>query len=136
MSYIRFYPINPVPKPRQTRSDKWKKRPAVMKYRQFKDRVRLYEVMLPESSAKITFFVPMPKSWSNKKKEKMANTPHQSKPDIDNYLKALFDAVFDDDSKIWHIGGVAKIWSYRGGIEIYYPTKGRRAKDVSCAGKV
>ena len=32
--------ITPVAKPRQTRSDVWKKRPCVVKYRQFADDLR------------------------------------------------------------------------------------------------
>jgi len=37
---MKEYKITPVPKPRQTRSDKWKQRPCVMRYRAFADEVR------------------------------------------------------------------------------------------------
>ena len=36
-----IYDITPCPKPRQTQSDKWKKRPPVLRYRAFADEVRL-----------------------------------------------------------------------------------------------
>jgi len=61
----------------------------------------------------------MPKSWGKRKKASMCGKPHQQKPDIDNLLKALFDAVYDDDSKIWQVGGVMKLWDYEGSITIH-----------------
>ena len=56
--------VNPVPKPRQTRSDVWKKRPAVMRYRQFADELRLacqYDEFIPSEELIIEFHMPMPK---------------------------------------------------------------------------
>jgi Holliday junction resolvase RusA-like endonuclease len=103
-------------KPRMTRSDKWKKRPAVMRYRAFKDECRLHNVALPELPC-ITFYMPMPASWSKKKKADMDGQPHKSKPDLDNILKALFDALYEDDAHIWYVTA-KKIWSYDGKIEI------------------
>lgn len=37
---IKVYNITPIPKPRMTRSDKWKKRPAVVRYFEYKDKIR------------------------------------------------------------------------------------------------
>lgn len=76
------YPITPVPKPRQTRADKWKQRPAVMRYREFADQVRAAGITLPDCGALVTFYIPMPKSWSKKKRARADGTPHQSKPDV------------------------------------------------------
>jgi hypothetical protein len=58
------YDIEPIGKPRMTRSDKWKKRPEVMRYRAFCDEVRLRKLTMPESGAHVTFVLPMPASWS------------------------------------------------------------------------
>lgn len=47
----------------------------------------------------------------------MFGKPHTKKPDIDNLCKALLDALYKDDSKIWDLR-VTKIWGYEGQIEI------------------
>ncbi len=49
------YIITPVGKPRMTRSDKWKQRAPVMRYRMFCDEARLHGIQVPESGAHITF---------------------------------------------------------------------------------
>lgn len=115
------YPINPVAKPRQTQSDKWKKRPIVMRYRAFKDLVRLYGVKVPVAGAKIMFVIPMPKSWSDKKLKRMNYAPHQQVPDVDNLLKGLLDAIYADDSCVWHIAELSKVWGETGSIVIDIP---------------
>ena len=116
----KSYPIPPIPKPRMTKRDKWldPPRPTVARYWAFKDLVRLHKVEVPESGALIIFKIPMPESWSKKKKEKMRWKPHQQKPDIDNLLKALLDAVYDEDCCVWNIRELSKIWSYNGSILI------------------
>lgn len=113
---IQVYQIVPTAKPRMTQRDKWNKRPATDKYWCFKDEVRLKKVNCPNGS-KITFIVPMPKSWSKKKKAELIGKGHKQKPDIDNYLKALLDAIYDDDSHIWDIHAV-KRWGESGQIII------------------
>jgi Holliday junction resolvase RusA-like endonuclease len=45
----------------------------------------------------------MSKSWSNKKKAQMDGQAHQAKPDADNMLKALCDAMYSDDSGVWDV---------------------------------
>lgn len=99
-----------------TIGDRWKKRPCVQKYWAFKDEVRAKKVIIYNGDW-ITFIVPMPKSWSKKKKEQMAGQYHEQKPDLDNFLKGLMDAVFDDDSKLADIR-VTKMWGYRGQIVV------------------
>lgn len=111
-----FYDIKPVPKPRQTRSDKWKKRPCVLRYRAFKDEVKLKGLVLPEP-CKIIFFLEMPRSWSQKRRDAFNLKPHRNKPDIDNLIKAVFDALHTDDSHIWQVHA-EKRWSDRPGIMI------------------
>ena len=88
-----------------------------MKYRDFKDQCWADGIELPLSDAKITFYVKMPRSWSKKKKEQANLQPHQQTPDLDNFVKALFDAVYDDDSLIWSFYA-KKLWAYEGSIEI------------------
>lgn len=111
------YDIEPTPKPRMTQRDKWKKRPAVLRYHAFKDEVKLKGVSVPESGASVSFYMPMPKTWSKKKKASLVGEPHQQEPDVDNLLKALLDAVYDDDSGVWDIRA-SKIWSYQGKIVV------------------
>lgn len=111
------YPINPVPKPRMTQRDRWAKRPPVLRYFAFCDEVKAQGVKLENCGEHIVFKVPMPKSWSNKKKAEMEGKPHQQRPDIDNYLKSLLDAVFDDDATVWDVRAT-KVWAETGSIEI------------------
>ena len=113
---MKTYPITPNTKPRMTQSDKWKKRPCVLQYRAFKDEVRLLKVVLPECHH-VTFVVPMPSSWSLKKQKAHYGKPHQQRPDVDNFCKALFDAVFEEDSHIWDCR-MTKIWGSNGEIRI------------------
>ena len=69
----------------------------------------------------LIFFIPMPESWSKKKKEQLCGTLHEQKPDIDNLTKSLFDALCDEDSHIALIKGpLTKIWADEGKIAISY----------------
>ena len=114
---IKQYKITPVPKPRQTRADKWKQRPCVMRYRAFADEVRRLEIQLPHSVCHVIFIIPMPKSWSEKKRLDWFERPHQQTPDIDNLFKALADAVYKSDCKIWDVR-MTKLWGFDGKIII------------------
>ena len=60
----------------------------------------------------------MPKSWSKKKKMQMLYCDHQQRPDIDNLLKGLMDALLEEDSHI-HTVYARKIWSDEGAIDFY-----------------
>lgn len=108
--------INPCPKPRMTRADRWKKRPAVMKYWAFKDKLLLLCKEKPKGEVFLIFHVPMPKSWSQKKKDKMLGEKHQQRPDIDNYTKAFLDCLCEEDSHVWHTD-CYKYWAVEGSIE-------------------
>lgn len=114
---MTIYDITPVPAPRQVRSDKWKPCPMVLRYRAFRDEVRLKGVKV-ESGDEIIFLMPMPKSWSKKKKAEMEHEPHQQKPDLDNLVKAVLDSVYEDDAHIWQLTAT-KIWAYEGAIDIW-----------------
>jgi Holliday junction resolvase RusA-like endonuclease len=64
----------------------------------------------PEQGAAITFFIPCPKTWSKKKKKLHHGTLHQSKPDLDNLLKAFTDSLLQEDKIIAHYGELCKVW--------------------------
>lgn len=116
---VSEYCFTPVPAPRMTRADGWRtpKRPCVQRYFDFKDKVERAAVQIPESGAHITFIMPMPPSWKGKKRIVHDGKPHQQKPDIDNLLKALLDAVYLEDSHIWNLQ-VTKLWGDAGKIVI------------------
>lgn len=63
-------------------------------------------------SVTITFFMPVPASWSKAKRQAAHSSPHARRPDLDNLAKAILDAmgahprhapdgvVFKDDGQI------------------------------------
>ena len=59
--------LAPYPKPRMTQSDKWKKRPVVVKYWNWKSSLQKYGINFDSGQVDVIFFVPMPKSWTKKK---------------------------------------------------------------------
>lgn len=102
-----------------TQSDVWKKRPVVLRYWEFKDECKKHGVIVPENGCHIIFTLPMPKSWSKKKKKEMDGKPHQQKKDVDNLLKALLDVVYKDDSGVWDVR-ITKRWGVKGQIVMSY----------------
>ena len=66
-----------------------------------------FDIYSPPStgfSLKFSFFMPIPKSWSNKKKKESYGAHHTSKPDIDNlikwYMDVLQNALYEDDKQV------------------------------------
>ena len=129
MTRVYRLDIAPCPKPRMTRADRWKKRKSVVKFFAFRDAVRQYKDSdvvkqswnlihgtfyhipnLEFETFDIEFHVPMPKSWSNKKKTEMNGKPHQQRPDLDNYLKAWKDSVYEEDAIVWKVKAT-KLWT-------------------------
>lgn len=105
------------------RSDKWKKRTITDSYWAFKTELKLKANLaglktLPDEIMSITFVVPMPGSWSDKKKAKYHGMPHTQRPDLDNFLKSFFDCMCSEDSHIWHIKRLTKIWGRKGQLII------------------
>ena len=74
-------------------------------------------MIIPDSGSHITFILPMPESWSKKKKDRMRFKPHQQKPDKDNLEKGLLDAIFEEDCRVWD-SRVSKRWGDQGEIWI------------------
>ena len=114
---LRF---SPVAKPRMTGSDRWKKRPATLKYWDYRDRI-LYTALAqgyrPLNVLEMLFVFPVTPSWSKKKKEKMLWQPHEFTPDIDNLIKAILDSLWQDDRKV-HTVHAKKIWGAHGRVII------------------
>lgn len=99
-------------KPRMTRRDKWQKRPAVMRYRATCDEMRLSGLKLP-SRFVVVAFLPMPASWSTRKKAALHGQPHQVKPDSDNVAKSVMDTLSPSDEHHWDSRCI-KIWAHTG----------------------
>lgn len=109
-----------IPKPRMTRADTWKKRPIVLHYFQFKDEINKQaknQDFILGGDFNILFKIPMPKSWSNKKRVEFDNTPHKSRPDLDNLLKAVQDCLLKEDGLVWKVTAI-KLWT-SGEAKIY-----------------
>lgn len=102
-------------KPRMTQRDRWKKRPNVVRYREFCDRIRAAAGAVPQNvySVIVYAYLPMPKSWSKKKLLLMPSQLMQQRPDWDNIGKAVCDALFEEDSML--AGGMTwKFWCEEG----------------------
>ena len=113
--------VDPVGAVRMVRSDKWKRRPAVMRYWYYRDCLRAEASRLkfePVNDMEFKFYLPMPASWSGKKKDRMINKRHEQKPDFDNLVKGFFDALMDEDCKISGVSGIYKFWGKTGKIEV------------------
>ena len=118
MTKLAIINIEPNTKPRMTRADKWKKRPRVLQYRAFCDELRLKTGAFRLSgSFKIVFYLSMPKRWSKKKRDLMRGQSHQETPDLDNLLKAVNDALLEQDKIIYQIEA-SKWWADEGKIII------------------
>lgn len=105
----------PTPAPRMTKSDKWKRRPRVMRYFDFRDAVQRAAGPVSDVADRIecSFFFTMPSSWSKKKCAEMAGKPHRQRPDADNCLKAVLDALYEEDGAV-HETETRKRWCYPG----------------------
>lgn len=116
---------DPIGAPRMTRRDKWKQRPCVLRYRDWKDKARKAAGALPptneiESLSWVAYFSP-PVSWSKKKRDAAIGTAHRQKPDRDNIDKAILDALFDEDSGIAK-GTIEKRWDIAERLEVTITT--------------
>lgn len=66
--------------------------------------------VIPAQGASVSFFLPCPKTWSNKKKKRYHNTLHQSRPDLKNLLTGFEDGLCSEDKYIAHYAGLNKRW--------------------------
>lgn len=116
------FDVVPVAAPRMNQADRWKKRPCVQRYFAYRDQVRAIAAQqgftLPERFY-LWFQMPMPKSWSQRKKRMMFGEPCRVKPDADNLAKGFFDC-FGEDKHVWSVQ-ITKTWHDKGGIVVTAP---------------
>jgi Holliday junction resolvase RusA-like endonuclease len=105
----------PMGKPRMTQRDKWQRRPCVIRYREYCDKIRACAGTIPNDplAVHIKAYLPMSASWSNKKKSELLGKRQRQKPDWDNIGKAICDALFEEDSCI-AVGITEKFWCEEG----------------------
>ena len=102
----------PVGKPRMTRRDTWKKRECVVRYRSWADEARAAMGRTTKYTlrghAKLTVwaFFTIPKSHRTTR----VGDFHTVKPDADNILKAVCDALFENDQMVVQ-AVVTKLWA-------------------------
>jgi Holliday junction resolvase RusA-like endonuclease len=81
------------------------------------------DLMETSVAIEITVHKPVPQSWSKKKQTKAlaGEIKPTSKPDIDNYIKCVFDGlnqiVFKDDSQVTHVTA-CKMYSTTPGMSV------------------
>lgn len=116
--------VIPMGKPRMTQRDKWMRRPTIVRWYEYKDKLQLLgnvqEFKLPQV-LNVTFYIPVSNSWSEKKKQLMIGKPHLLKPDIDNLLKGIMDTFSDKDEYVYEVHA-RKLWSLEGKIVVTLPT--------------
>ena len=98
------YLFEPVPAPRMSKSSKWSLEPGVLRYKAFCKEVRRRGIELP-----VPFVVEF--HLQGKPEE---GSPHLQKPDTDNLVKGLIDAVFwrkkGGDSHVYSFAA-SKVWN-------------------------
>lgn len=118
------FPVTPMGKPRMTQQDKWRTNPnhpdprrrqraSITAYWQYKNDLTTYllkEKFIASDTLQLCFFLPMPDSWSQKKRTEFQMTKHQQKPDIDNLVKGFLDIAKEQDCTVWHIDA-KKYWT-------------------------
>lgn len=71
---------------------------------------------------KMVFVMPIPESWSKKKRWDALNKAHMTKPDLDNLIKGCTDAlngvVWQDDKQIVSVEAT-KVYGFEPRIELY-----------------
>ena len=119
-----YLPLRAMGKPTMTAADRWKKRPCILRYREYCDRVRGGIPNAPDPDGIRQVIVrahfAMPKSWSVKKQREMCGQPHRTKPDWDNISKALMDALWPGCDEKIPGGDVLKFWSTEDLIEVRF----------------
>ena len=87
--------------------------------------------VFPEQGAHITFYIPVPKSWTKYKKQAKHMMLHDSTPDVDNCLKALMDSLLPEDKHIADLR-ITKKWvnAEAGRIEISLTTPIHSSSDT------
>jgi Holliday junction resolvase RusA-like endonuclease len=126
--------VSPMGAVRMTKRGKWVSESA-QRYLAYKQQIGYQlrkAVGYPTNKAvgvKVTFFMPIPDSWSKKDRADKLGKHHTVKPDIDNLLKGLFDAsnkiVWKDDNLVV-MCQASKIYSDNPRIEL-------EVEEISCS---
>jgi len=132
------YDIEPCPAPRMTKFDgiriaEWRADPKkklagrLLRYVTFQDAIGMAVLECVQHDVfhlqdllchvGLRFYVPLPPSWSKKKQREHYGRPHESKPDNDNFLKAFYDSLFEQDSRAWDARS-QKRWADEAGARV------------------
>ena len=122
IQYLKW-DVTPVPKPRMTQRDKWLSPPRkpVAQYRSYKKCLQAFSLRdkyVVTNPLSLIFVIPMPASWSKKKRLSMIGQPHTDKPDLDNLIKAFKDSLCENDSHIHTYDQMSKVWGTSGVVVI------------------
>lgn len=114
-------PITPMGKPRpRVRRNGWTFMPR--EYIAWRDDVALAfgDVALNGPLEVVAdFLLPMPASWSNRKRQRMDGVPHAgARPDIDNLLGGLMDALLPHGDGRVVAARARKRWAIAGAIRV------------------
>lgn len=86
-----------------------------------KSQIQAHQAWTGPIEMNLTCYIPMPDSWSEKKKKLMDGQRHTQKPDRDNIEKGVCDSlnkiVWKDDGQVCD-GRTSKYWSRSGRLEI------------------
>jgi len=127
-----LFDVIPMGAVRMTQSDRWKLNPnhidpkkrqrkSVAAYFAFKLDLQLQAKKMGYELGEYldaVYLIPMPNSWSEKKKDKMNGLPCKVRPDIDNLCKIVVDSLKSEDGDVWIIKS-EKRWAYKGSIIIF-----------------
>lgn len=108
--------VKPIGAVRLVHSDKWRKRPVAVKYFQYKEELKWKALnYVVKNELYLLFLLPIPESWTKKKKNELVYTKHQQRPDTDNLVKAVKDALMKEDSTVY-LECAFKFWGPHGKI--------------------
>jgi Holliday junction resolvase RusA-like endonuclease len=86
-----------------TRRDRWAKRPCVLKYFEWAHRARLEWLMKGGGRIPNPAGVNVRCFFALTNKKAIPGSPHRMRPDADNVLKAVLDALFPKgDAMVYH----------------------------------
>lgn len=91
-----------------------RRREYILNYLEYKRRLKLIFIKsgmgaFPQCNVWFKFFLPMPKSWSRKKRAAHCFQEHQSVPDASNFHKAAEDSCSEKDATNWDYRA-SKFW--------------------------
>lgn len=124
-----LFNVNPMGAVRTTQRQKWVD-PSAKRYYAYKQEIAAMAIpqlsmKQPTSEAlalKMVFVMPIPASWSKKKRWDALEKAHTSKPDLDNLIKGCTDAlngvIWQDDKQIIAVDAT-KVYGFEPRIELY-----------------